>query len=182
MINLGIIPSIQPTHATSDMEYALARLGPVRLAHSAYRQRSFFEAGLPVVLGSDFPVEPATPFAGIYAALTRRSPEDGHSANRTCPDCGWYPEQRISLIQALNGFGNHTAWGAFLDAKGVGELKIGGWADWVVVDRNIWKLSPEGIRDLKVLETWVGGRKVWDRENKPDPTLVWRWWRHRRDL
>ncbi|RPA97694.1 hypothetical protein L873DRAFT_1836286 [Choiromyces venosus 120613-1] len=165
MVKMGIVPSIQPTHATSDMAYALSRLGPERLASSAYRMKSFYDAGLPVILGSDFPVEPPSPFAGIYAAMTRRSPEDGSSGNKTCPECGWYPEEKLALREALAGFGTHVAWGGFMEDEGVGQLVSGGWADWIVLDRDIWAASPEEIRDVKVLETWVGGRRVWPAEN-----------------
>ncbi|PWW72390.1 hypothetical protein C7212DRAFT_355060 [Tuber magnatum] len=175
LVNMGIIPSIQPTHATSDMAYALSRLGSERLTTSAYRMKSFYDAGLPVILGSDFPVEPPSPFAGIYAAMTRRSPEDGSSGNGTCPECGWHPEEKITLREALSGFGAHVAWGGFMDGKGVGELKVGGWADWIVLDRDIWTVGGEGIRDVKVLETWVAGKRVWAAEGKsvkPDS-----WWR-----
>ena len=178
IFSLGIIPSIQPTHATSDMAYALSRLGPERLAKSAYRMKSFYNAGLPVILGSDFPIEPPSPFAGMYAAMTRRSPEDGSSNNNTCPECGWYPEEKITLQEALGGFGAHVAWGGFMDGKGVGELKVGGWADWIVVDRDIWAVDEEGIRDVKVLETWVAGRRVWaagEQSVKPDSWLRGLW-------
>ncbi|CAZ80826.1 unnamed protein product [Tuber melanosporum] len=175
LVSMGIIPSIQPTHATSDMAYALSRLGSERLAGSAYRMKSFYNAGLPVILGSDFPVEPPSPFAGIYAAMTRRSPEDGSSENNTCPTCGWYPEEKITLQEALSGFGAHVAWGGFMDDKGVGELKVGGWADWIVLDRDIWAVGEEGIRDAKVLETWVGGRRVWAAWEQPGKPGSW--WR-----
>jgi len=175
LFSLGIIPSIQPTHATSDMAYGLARLGPERLARSAYRMKSFYNAGLPVILGSDFPVEPPSPFAGMYAAMTRRSPGDGSSQNNTCPECGWHPEEKITLQEALGGFGAHVAWGGFMDGKGVGELKVGGWADWIVLDRDIWAVGEEGIRDVKVLETWVAGRRVWAAGEQP--VELGRWWR-----
>ncbi|CUS15259.1 unnamed protein product [Tuber aestivum] len=175
LVNMGIIPSIQPTHATSDMAYALARIGPERLTRSAYRMKSFYDAGLPVILGSDFPVEPPSPFAGIYAAMTRRSPGGGSSENDTCPECGWYPEEKITLQEALGGFGVNVAWGGFMDDKGVGELKVGGWADWIVLDKDIWAVGEEGIRDVKVLETWVAGKRVWaadERSVRPGS-----WWR-----
>ncbi|KAG0634903.1 amidohydrolase family-domain-containing protein [Tuber brumale] len=175
LVSMGIIPSIQPTHATSDMAYALSRLGSERLAGSAYRMKSFYNAGLPVILGSDFPIEPPSPFAGIYAAMTRRSPEDGSSENNTCPECGWYPEEKITLQEALSGFGANVAWGGFMDGRGVGELKVGGRADWIVLDRDIWAVGEEGIRDAKVLETWVAGRRVWTTEGQPGQPGSW--WR-----
>ncbi|TVY68865.1 putative amidohydrolase, partial [Lachnellula suecica] len=110
----GIIPSIQPTHATSDMAYALSRLGEERLAKSAYRMRTLFPPpthAFPYpgpVLGSDFPVEPPSPFAGMYAAVTRLSPVTGTSPDG---DEGWYPEERLSVEQALRGFTVNGAYG-----------------------------------------------------------------------
>lgn len=164
---MGIIPSIQPTHATSDMAYALSRLGQDRLAHSAYRMQSFFPSSTSTnsrskyqgpVLGSDFPVEPPNPFHGMYAAVTRLNPATGTSPNGKE---GWYMEESLSVEQALKGFTKNGAYGWFKEEL-MGSIEVGKWADWVVVDRDILgDESGEALRDIQVLETWVGGRRVW---------------------
>ncbi|KAH7148738.1 amidohydrolase family-domain-containing protein [Dactylonectria macrodidyma] len=153
---LGILPSIQPTHATSDMKYALDRLGPERLVNSAYRMRSLLPAG--PVLGSDFPVEPPNPFQGIYAAVARRSPATGRGADGG-PD-GWHAEEALSLDQALWGFTRAPAYGAFLEGR-AGLIREGALADWVVLDRPLDSLDVEDLRTLAVKETWVGGKRVY---------------------
>lgn len=159
MRSIGIIPSIQPTHATSDMSYAELRLGSKRTTTEAYRMRSLLD--LQPVLGSDFPVEPANPFEGIYAAVTRRSPHTGKGADGS--QKGWYPEETLTLREALVGFTESPAHGAFLDGK-AGVIQPGAWADWVVLDEPLESLDVEDIRHLKVKETWVAGRRVYLRE------------------
>ncbi|RMJ05109.1 hypothetical protein CDV36_014212 [Fusarium kuroshium] len=156
--SIGIIPSIQPTHATSDMKYALSRLGSDRLSSSAYRMRSL----LPVqpILGSDFPVEPPNPFQGIYAAVARRNPHTGRGTDDS-PD-GWHTEEALSLDQALWGFSGAPAYGAFLDGR-AGVIREGALADWVVLDHPIEKVDLEDLRTLKVRETWVAGKRVYQR-------------------
>ena len=107
---LGIIPSVQPTHATSDMSYAETRLGKDRTSDEAYRMRSLLDARL--VLGSDFPVEPPNPFQGIYAAVTRKSPHTGE-APAGFPN-GWYATESLDLDQAIRGFTEGPAYGGFM--------------------------------------------------------------------
>jgi predicted amidohydrolase YtcJ len=159
MADLGIIPSIQPTHATSDMGYAESRLGVERTKTEAYRMRSLLP--LKPVLGSDFPVEPASIFEGIYAAVTRRSPQTGldPSGGKT----GWYPEETITLGQALEGFTVNPAYGAFLEGK-AGVIDVGAYADWVVLDAPLDSVDVEDLRTLTVRETWVGGKCVYKRD------------------
>ena len=161
---MGIIPSIQPTHATSDMAYALDRLGPERLKDSAYRMASFIPKNPSAeslyrgpVLGSDFPVEPPNPFHGMYAAVTRLNPATGTSPSG---DGGWYPEESLTVEQALRGFTTNAAYGWFHEAE-VGAIAVGKWADWIVVDRDVLKdKSGKSLRDVNVGETWMGGRRV----------------------
>lgn len=158
--DLGILPSVQPTHATSDMEYAERRLGRERLVAEAYRMRSLRGVGL--VLGSDFPVEPPDPFRGVYAAVARRSPHTGLGAGGRAGE-SWYPEEALSLQEALVGFSEGPAYGAFLEGC-AGVIQAGAWADWVVLDRPLWEVDVEDLRTLKVKETWVGGRRVYARD------------------
>ncbi|KAF2852473.1 amidohydrolase 3 [Plenodomus tracheiphilus IPT5] len=158
MSEIGIIPSIQPTHATSDMGYAESRLGEQRTKDEAYRMRSLLP--LRPVLGSDFPVEPASVFEGMYAATTRRSPHTGldPSGGKT----GWYPEETITLDDALKGFTINPAYGAFLEGK-AGVIDVGAYADWVVLDQPLESLNLEDLRKVTVRETWVGGKRVYQR-------------------
>jgi predicted amidohydrolase YtcJ len=158
MVELGIIPSIQPTHATSDMGYAETRLGSERTKNEAYRMRSFLP--LRPVLGSDFPVEPPSIFEGMYAAMTRRSPHTG--LDPSGGKDGWYPEETITFDQALAGFTINPAYGAFLDGQ-AGIIDVGAFADWVVLDEPLESLDPESLRRARVRETWVGGRLVYKR-------------------
>ncbi|KAK4126707.1 amidohydrolase 3 [Parathielavia appendiculata] len=156
---LGIIPSIQPTHATSDMAYVTRRLGEERTRSEAYRMRSLLDSH--PVLGSDFPVEPPNPFEGIYAAVTRKSPRTG--SGPPGHEAGWHVEEALSLEQALDGFTQGAARGAFLEGR-AGVILEGAFADWIVLDEDIGGVGKEELRGLKVRETWIGGRKVYQRE------------------
>ncbi|KAF2656322.1 hypothetical protein K491DRAFT_597300 [Lophiostoma macrostomum CBS 122681] len=159
----GIIPSIQPTHATSDMAYAEKRLGRTRTEHEAYRMRSLLPLG--PVFGSDFPVEPANVFEGIFAAVTRRSPQTGLDADGGTE--GWYTEETVTVRQALEGFTIHPAYAAFLEGK-AGVIQPGAYADWVVLDDPIDAIDIESLRNVTVRETWVGGRRVYKRPGPED--------------
>ncbi|KAK3937890.1 putative amidohydrolase YtcJ [Diplogelasinospora grovesii] len=161
MFKLGVIPSIQPTHATSDMAYAEKRLGPERTSTEAYRMKSLLK--LTPVLGSDFPVEPPNPFEGVYAAVTRKNPHTGQGPKGW--EGGWHTEQALSLEEALDGFTKGAAYGAFMEGK-AGVIKEGAFADWVVLDKPLESLSVEELRKVKVRETWVGGRRVYAREDE----------------
>lgn len=164
MSEMGIIPSIQPTHATSDMPYAEKRLGHFRTQEEAYRMRSLL--GLNPVLGSDFPVEPANIFQGIYAAVTRRSPHTGLGAGGGTK--GWYTDETITLEDALDGFTINPAYAAHLEGK-VGVIEIGAYADWVVLDEPIETMDLESLRKATVKETWIGGKMVYRR---PGPEVM----------
>ena len=158
MLELGIIPSIQPTHATSDMAYAEERLGRQRTHDEAYRMRSLL--GLNPVLGSAFPVEPADVFQGIYAAVTRRSPHTG--LGRGGEAKGRQADEALNVAEALLRFTAGPAHGAFLDAK-AGAIAAGAYADWVVLDDALDDLDIEDYRHLRIRETWVGGKRVYER-------------------
>jgi predicted amidohydrolase YtcJ len=161
MFKLGIIPSIQPTHATSDMTYAEARLGPERTTTEAYRLRSVLP--LNPVLGSDFPVEPSNPFHGMYAAVTRKNPKTGSGKGGS--DEGWHLEEALTMNEALVGFTINAAHGAFLEGK-AGSIQQGTYADWVVLDKPWDQISADDLLDLKVSETWVGGKLVYKRDEE----------------
>lgn len=156
---IGIIPSIQPTHATSDMAYAESRLGLERTKSEAYRMKSLLD--LHPVLGSDFPVEPPNLFEGLYAAVVRKNPRTGRGPPGA--EEGWHLEEALSLEEALAGFTRGAARGAFLEGK-AGVIREGAYADWIVLDEPLEKVGVEGLRDVRVRETWVGGRLVYSRD------------------
>ncbi|KAK4466511.1 amidohydrolase 3 [Cladorrhinum samala] len=159
---LGIIPSIQPTHATSDMSYAEKRLGEERTRTEAYRMKSLLDIN--PILGSDFPVEPPNPFEGIYAAMTRRNPHTG--VGPPGHERGWHTEEALDLNQALNGFTRAPARGGFYGTT-AGVIQEGAFADWVVLDEDITEIKDmEALRKLKVRETWVAGRRVYSRDDE----------------
>lgn len=164
MHDVGIIPSIQPTHATSDMKYAEARLGKDRTGSEAYRMKSFLDLG--PVLGSDFPVEPPNPFEGIYAAVTRKSPRTGQGPPGA--EDGWYPAEALGVTEALEGFTQGPAWGAFLEGK-AGIIGEGAFADWIVLDEALEAVSTEDIRHIRVRETWIAGNLVYSRDHQAEP-------------
>jgi len=149
----GIVASMQPVHQTSDMLMAEKRLGPDRLA-GAYAWRTMIENGVPLVFGSDSPVEAPDPFAGIAVAVSRQD------ANGQPPG-GWQPQQTITREQALAAYTAGAAYAGFADGR-FGELKSGQRADFLFVDRDPLTSSPEELRHTKVLETWIGGQKVYD--------------------
>jgi predicted amidohydrolase YtcJ len=145
---LHVLPSMQPTHATSDKNMAGDRLGVARL-RGAYAWRSLVDDGNRIVGGSDYPVELANPFFGIHAAVTRQDQQNQ-------PAGGWLPEQKLTLVEALRSFTVDAAYGAFQD-QSMGSLAPGMWADFILVDRDIVKVAPEQLWQTKVLATYVGG-------------------------
>jgi predicted amidohydrolase YtcJ len=150
--SLRVIASMQPTHATSDMPWAEARLGRERLA-GAYAWRRFERAGVRLALGSDFPVESPDPRLGLYAAVTRQD-----LAGR--PPGGWLPDQRLTPAEALRGFTADAAWAAFMENE-VGRLAPGLRADFVLLDADPLAADAAQLPRIKVLSTWVDGRPVY---------------------
>jgi len=149
---LRVVASMQPTHATSDMPWAEARIGPERLA-GAYAWRRFLAAGVRLALGSDFPVESPDPRLGLYAAVTRQD-----LAGR--PPGGWLPEQRLSPAEALRGFTVDAAWAAFMEQE-VGRLAPGLRADFVVLDGDPLVVLSSAVPKLQVRSTWLDGVPVY---------------------
>eukprot|EP01130_Rhizamoeba_saxonica_P016915 TRINITY_DN791_c0_g1_i3.p1 TRINITY_DN791_c0_g1~~TRINITY_DN791_c0_g1_i3.p1 ORF type:complete len:525 (+),score=132.21 TRINITY_DN791_c0_g1_i3:996-2570(+) len=148
-----IIASMQPTHATSDMNYAEDRLGPERIKN-AYLWNTFLQKGVKLALGSDFPVEEVNPLLGFYAAVTR---QDLHGQ----PLEGWYPEERISRYDALQGFTLNAAYAAFQEGY-LGSLRKDKYADFIVLSDDIMEIEPLLIPDVKVLKTFLGGKVVYE--------------------
>lgn len=144
----GIIPSMQPTHATSDMNMAEDRIGSQRL-QGAYAWQTFLQQGSRIAFGSDFPVELANPFHGLHAAVTRQN-------SAAEPKDGWIAAERVTLTQALRGFTLDAAYAGFQDEY-LGTLEVGKKADFILIDRDIFTIKPGLIRDTKVLQTWVNG-------------------------
>jgi len=151
---LGLIASMQPTHATSDMNMAEDRLGKARMK-GAYAWRTFLKQGTVVAGGSDFPVESPNPFYGLYSAVTRQD-HDGK------PSGGWYPQQRMTLPEALRAFTLGAAYAGHAE-KTLGTLEPGKWADFILIDHDFFKDEPARIWSTVVLETWVGGKRVYAR-------------------
>ena len=149
---LGVIASIQATHATSDMNMAEDRIGPQRIK-GGYAWRRLLESGAVLANGSDFPVELANPWHGLYAAVTRKS-RDG------LPEGGWYPGQAITRAEALHSFTLGPAYAAHQEDR-LGSLEPGKWADFILIDRNYFEIPASAIDDIQVLETWVAGQRVY---------------------
>ena len=150
----GIIASMQPTHQTSDRLMAEARLGPNRLA-GAYAWQTVLKSGARISFGSDFPVESPNPFPGLSAAVSRQD-MNGQ------PPGGWIPSERVSFEQALSGFTRDAAYAGFAEQK-IGALEPGKWADFIIVDRDVSAVDSQALARTQVLETWVAGKKVWER-------------------
>jgi hypothetical protein len=150
--DLGVIASMQPTHATSDMPWAQARIGVERL-RGAYAWRRFLESGAALALGSDFPVERVEPIPGIYAAVTRQDAQGK-------PPGGWLPDQRMTLAEALDGFTRGAAFAGHAE-NDVGTLEVGRRADFIVLSMDPHQVRGRALLQIKVESTWVDGRKVW---------------------
>ncbi len=174
---LGVLPCMQPTHCTSDMYWAEARLGPTRI-RGAYAWRSLLETGVIIPGGSDFPVESPNPLLGIYAAITR---QDGFGRPKNAEDVrsnfqlsaegvrdpqafegGWYASQRMTRTEALRAF---TSWAAFAGFQEtlLGSLEKGKLADFVILSKDIFKIAAEEILTTVVEKTYVGGKEAYTR-------------------
>lgn len=149
---LNVIASVQPYHAIDDGRWAEKIIGHER-AKSTYAFRSLLDAGAKLSFGSDWFVAPASPMLGIYAAVTRRTIDDQN------PN-GWIPEQKITVEEALKAYTVNAAYATFEDTL-KGSLQNGKLADFVILEKDITKVDPVTIKDVKVVATFVGGTEVY---------------------
>jgi predicted amidohydrolase YtcJ len=148
--DLGVIASMQPSHLLTDMNWAESRLGAKR-AETSYAWAEFLRHGVVLAFGTDYPVEPVTPFRGIYSAVTRTD-EDGKKT---------YPGQKLTIEQAIAAYTTSAAYAEFAE-KQKGTLAQGMLADFVVLDQDITAVPPQQILATKVLRTVVGGKTVYE--------------------
>lgn len=147
---LGVIASMQPNHLLTDMNWAEQRLGHDRARYS-YAWKSFLDHGVPLAFGTDYPVEPITPFRGLYAAVTRQN----EAGTQT-----YFPEEKLTIAQAIYAYTQGSAYAEFSETyKGI--LQPGKVADFVVLDRDITRIPPHDILGTKVLRTVVSGHPTY---------------------
>ena len=149
---LQVIASMQPSHETTDMRWAEQRVGPER-AKGAYAWATMRKYGVRLAFGTDYDVEPMSPFRGLYACVSRELPDGG-------PQGGWEPQEKISLADCIRAYTSGSAYGEFMDGK-KGELKPGEFADFIVLSDDLTKAAPREYTKIKVLRTVVGGRTVY---------------------
>jgi predicted amidohydrolase YtcJ len=147
---LGVIASMQPNHLLTDMNWAEDRLGPKRAAYS-YAWKAFLDAGVPLAFGTDYPVEPVTPFRGLYCAVTRTN----EAGTKT-----YFPENKLTRGQALYAYTQGSAYAEFAEKRG-GRLAPGYDADFILVDRDLYTVDAPAILATKVVETYVDGKRVY---------------------
>jgi len=151
---LDVIACMQPYHAIDDGRWAEKIIGPERIK-TTYAFKSLINANTKVAFSSDWPVAPASVLEGIYAAVTRRTLDDKNPG-------GWVPEQKVSVEDALVAYTKNGAYASF-EEKIKGTLEVGKLADFVIISEDITKVDPVRIKDLKILETYVGGKSVFRR-------------------
>lgn len=154
--DLKVLPSMQPTHATSDKNMAEDRIGKERMK-GAYAWKTLLNSGIALPLGSDFPVELANPFYGLHAAVTRQDRDNQ-------PVKGWYAHEALSIEQAFKGFTLDAAYAGHMEDT-LGTLTEGKWADFILIDQDIFTIEPKHIWKTKVLSTYVAGEQVFSLTN-----------------
>lgn len=152
---LKIIPSMQPVHATSDMHMAEQRLSDDQL-QGAYAWQTFLKQGSVIAAGSDYPVELANPFDGLYSAITRMD-------HNMLPENGWRASEVLSREQALRAFTLGGAYAAHQEFK-IGSLEHGKWADFILIDKDYFKAPLDEIYKTNVLQTWIAGELRYKKE------------------
>ncbi|PMP93874.1 MAG: hypothetical protein C0168_10850, partial [Candidatus Aminicenantes bacterium] len=153
---LGVIASMQPTHCTTDMRFGERRIGPERSKH-AYAWRTMLNEGAVLAFGSDWPVEPLDPRRGLYSAITRKNIEFDY------PESGWFPEQKLTLTEAIKAFTWGSAYASF-EENFKGTLEPGKLADLTIFGLDIFSVEPKKILTAPIIYTIVGGKIVY--ENK----------------
>jgi predicted amidohydrolase YtcJ len=149
---LNVIASMQPSHQTTDMRWAEDRVGRERIK-GAYAWASMQKNGVRLAFGTDYDVEPISPFRGLYACVTRERPEGG-------PKNGWEPQEKISLEDCIRAYTSGSAYAQFEEGK-KGELKAGEYADFIILSNDLTKVPPSQYTKTNVLRTVVGGRTVY---------------------
>jgi predicted amidohydrolase YtcJ len=151
---LNVIPSVQPTHATSDMYWAEKRLGPDRIK-TAYAYNDLMKQNNLIAFGTDFPVENINPIYTFYAAVARKDLNN-------FPEGGYMPENKVSRMDALRAM---TTWAAYscFEEKEKGMILPGMFADFVILDQDIMTADEKNIPGIKVLATYIGGEKVFEK-------------------
>jgi len=149
---LQVIASMQPSHQTTDMRWAEDRIGGERIK-GAYAWNTMLKNGARLAFGTDYPVEVISPFRGLYACVTRERPEGG-------PRNGWEPQEKIALPDCIRAYTSGSAYAQFEEGK-KGELKLGEYADFVVLSDDLTKIPPSQYTKVRVLRTVVGGRTVY---------------------
>ena len=156
--DLGVIPSMQAVHQTSDMYWAGARLGQTRLL-GAYPWRSLMNAGVVIPNGSDAPVESINPLFSFHSAVSRQDADNW-------PAGGWFPEQKMTREEALKSMTIWPAFAAFQEST-MGSLTPGKLADFVILDRDIMTVADRDILGTAILATYIGGKVVYERALLP---------------
>jgi hypothetical protein len=151
---LKVIASMQPSHQTTDMRWAESRVGPERIK-GAYAWNTLQKSGTRLAFGTDYPVEVVSPFRGLYACVTRQLPDGS-------PSGGWQPQEKISLQDCIRDYTSGSAYAEFEEGK-KGELKVGEYADFVVLSNDLTKVPPPEYLKTEVLKTVVGGRSVYEK-------------------
>jgi len=152
---LHVIASMQPSHQSNDMRWAEQRVGPERIK-GAYAWNSLQKAGATLAFGTDYDVEPINPFRGLYACLTRELPDGG-------PPGGWQPQEKLPLDNCIRAYTSGSAYAQFEEGK-KGELKVGEYADFIILSQDLTKATPKQILGAEVLQTVVGGRTVYQKK------------------
>jgi len=148
---LNVIASMQPSHQTTDMRWAEDRVGRERIK-GAYAWATMQKNSVRLAFGTDYPVEPISPFRGLYACVTRERAEGG-------PKNGWEPQEKISLEDCIRAYTSGAAYAQFEEGK-KGELKAGEYADFIILSNDLTKIPPAQYTKTQVLRTVVGGRTV----------------------
>src|SRR5215472_12258141 len=148
---LNVVASMQPSHESTDMRWAESRLGPERI-HGAYAWNTMLKNNVHLAFGTDYPVEPISPFRGLYACVTRELPDGG-------PKGGWEPQEKISLDDCLRAYTIGSAYAEFAESR-KGRLKRAFYADFIILSDDLTKAEPAQFNKIQVLQVFVGGRPV----------------------